>query len=499
MDVFDIINQLVNKRKVEFTFINSTPWWGGNEFGYTFDDEGNVTIPSANTIVGKTRWLMRNIIAQIIGLNSFDGIDEKYFKDLGTLNAKSKITVRVIKEDGEVQPPYYFSKKEAACVFKIINMLMYWPTIKESRGKKERPYLDSKNLISDVIGRPITTEFIDSVKQIIQENLQIIQENLRKYKKLSNKLVNKLEAISHKKLQELEWSHLSDSAKEYFKYFYVPRFVLATMGKNDPLFYYHIQPAKPKSVKIKVEVINNGADEDFFNFFVSSLVFTMKYIGIGKAATRGFGRFILTDQQTSDLQAEFSNLLKLGILLVYKGAQKPNFDIPIIRIDNPQIFFFKEKRCEEITGKDPITYLIAIGNATLKVSWKRAIGKKYKDKGAAYHTWTLGLPRSQYKTGYLIGEKEGRRISYITISPICDGNTCDKIYLIPFIYEEKEDFEKLRYRGGHDKRPNEVKNLLVNMPHAHHSINSIKDYIYITLDWLKYILSCGRLCQTETV
>ncbi|WP_246253017.1 hypothetical protein [Acidianus brierleyi] len=481
MEIFDIVDQLINKNKVEFIFINSTPWWGGNEFGYTFGDEGNVTVPSANTIVGKTRWLMRNIIVQILGLNSFDGIDERFLKDLGTLNSRSKIAVRVTRCEGNANPSYYFSKNEASYIFKTAKLLENWPTIKN----KQRA-ISSKNLIRESIGNKI--DIIKNIMNFTQDDNEKIKN---KYSKEG--IFNNYNSIfqEHKSSLEVALCYLSESAKEYFRYFLIPRFILAHIRVDSPEEYYYMQPAKPKSVKIKVEVINNGADEDFFNFFVTSLIFTMKYMGIGKAATRGFGRFILTDQQTSDFQTEFNSLLKIGTQLVCKEACKPNFDIPIIRIDNPQIFFFKVKRFEKITGKDPITYLIAIGNATLKVAWKIAIKKNYKDKGAAYHTWTLGLPRSQHKTGYLIDEEEGRRISYITISPICDGNTCDKIYLIPFIYEEKEEFKKLRYKGGHDRQPKSIYNKAITPDKKEYPVNAVRDHVYIALSWLRYILSGG--------
>ncbi|WP_016731746.1 RAMP superfamily CRISPR-associated protein [Saccharolobus islandicus] len=451
MDVFDIVNQLVDRRKVEFTFINSTPWWGGNEFGYTFDDEGNVTIPSANTIVGKTRWLMRNIIAQILGLNSFDEIDEKYFKDLGTLNAKSKITVKVIKEEGEVQPPYYFSKKEAACVFKIIKSL------------------DTRNWLGKCLqlNRPPHEQVND-----------LIPRHLRNY-----------------------WNSLNNDIRSFFRYFLIPRFVLVTMGENDPLFYYHIQPAKPKSVKIKVEVINNGADEDFFNFFISSLVFTMKYMGIGKAATRGFGRFILINKPNKHLEEDLEELIRLGLIIAKRYHGEKAYDLSFCRsvekIDNPCVFFYKDVVWLPIYGNDLITYLIAIGNATLKVAWKAAIKGSYRIPGATYHTWTLGLPRSGKDTGYFIdNEDKGRRISYITISPICDGERCYEIYLIPFVYEDI-NLRKLKHNNNKRRAINRIRvetfenncNLTTN-----NSMNNVKAYINVTLSWLKFILSGGKQC-----
>lgn len=439
----------MKERKVEFTFINSTPWWGGNEFGYTFDDEGNVTIPSANEIVGKTRWLMRNIIAQILGQNSFKGIDDKFLKDLGTLESKSKITVRVTKLEGDVSPPYYFTKEKASYV------------------KKKANYVFNK----------IAT----GLPSLIGKNVNKLSENR-------------------------VWSRLSPDLQEYFKYFLIPRFNLAHMGKNNAMYYYYNQPAKPKSVRVKVEIINNGADEDFFNFFISSLIFTMKYIGLGRASTRGFGRFIL-ERDNRSFEDDFKDLLLLGRVIVSQHRFVSNelfpCDIPIVRIDYPYAYFFSDEDYVPILNKDPITYLIAIGNATLKIAWKKAIGRGYKDHGDKYHTWTLGLPRGLYKktkkTGYFVkNNDQGRRISYITISPICNGETCDKIYLIPFIYEE-EEAKKITHRGKYGSNNKAIKELpvqdvLKRVDKPNHEQYSVRYYIDVTLRWLKYIL-CGGACD----
>ncbi|QXJ31902.1 type III-B CRISPR module RAMP protein Cmr1 [Saccharolobus shibatae] len=413
----EVVDKLIKDKSEVISFINTTPWWGGNEFGYTFDDEGNVTYPTANEIVGKTRWFMRNIIEQALGYNSSSDIDEffeidkNYLKELGTLNNKSKIAVRVIKEKGDAEP-YYFMKKEATFAF--------------------------------------------------ERSLEINDSSCYDKDKLCG--LNSLPPID-----------------EYLMYFCVPRFKLVHLGQNDPMFYYYNQSARPRSIRIKVEIINNGASKEFFEFFKMSLIFTMKYMGIGRAATRGFGRFAPENQsEQSSLDKELEKLYSLLKSIINKEVEplKPE------KICAPCLFDYRNNNFLHIYGLNPIAYLIAIGNATLKVAWKKFKGRSYKDPGYKYNTWSLGLPRGQGRLGYFIKEdggkeEKGRRISYITISPKCDGYTCEEIYLIPFIYEE-EEAEKLRHRGKHDTNEKEVVK------------ENVRSYVEEALKQLKLILSGGR-------
>ncbi|BDC18769.1 hypothetical protein HS5_16590 [Acidianus sp. HS-5] len=432
-NIFEGVDNLIER--VELTFVNTTPWWGGNEFGYTFDDDGNVTVPSANEIVGRTKWLMRNIIAQILGINGFDNIDERFLKELGTLDNKSKITVRVTAYKGEKQS-FYFTKKEAYRVFKII------------KDKK----LNSKFNI------------------IINDEFDTITAGLKE---------------------------VSESIVEYLRYFSIPRFFLAHMNRDDPLFYYHNQPAKPKSVRIKVELINNGVSDELFDFFKSSLIFTMKYMGIGKAATRGFGRFALENDWKFELNQDLNELLLLGKNITNSGiiGEIPPCEISVEKIENPCLYNYKKNKYEQIIIKDPITYLIAIGVATLKEAWETSVEDNCAYLSKMYPIWPLGLPRSDKQgLGYLIKdetkEDPGRRISYITISPICNGDTCSEIYLIPFIYGEDE-FRKIELKGKSSSSSIPKFGMIVPGQGYLNPSNNVRDYVYATMSWLKFILGGG--------
>jgi hypothetical protein len=40
-----------------------TPWWGGNEFGYTFSPQPHY--PEAKEIIGKTKWTIRTLCGHV--------------------------------------------------------------------------------------------------------------------------------------------------------------------------------------------------------------------------------------------------------------------------------------------------------------------------------------------------------------------------------------------------------------------------------------------------
>ncbi|MGC8569587.1 MAG: hypothetical protein ACP5LW_06260 [Nitrososphaeria archaeon] len=70
----------------EGTFESVTPWWGGGPYGTVMNTDGKVWYPTAETIVGKTKWFTRQLMYFCKGFNlsgSFDHLElEKYVKDL---------------------------------------------------------------------------------------------------------------------------------------------------------------------------------------------------------------------------------------------------------------------------------------------------------------------------------------------------------------------------------------------------------------------------------
>jgi CRISPR type III-B/RAMP module RAMP protein Cmr1 len=78
-----------------------------------------------------------------------------------------------------------------------------------------------------------------------------------------------------------------------------------------------------------------------------------------------------------------------------------------------------------------------INESVMKVTWKRLHGKNIKMPGEGYHTWILGLPRTQRNTGYVVfrnGEKKEafRRKSAIGIN-IFENNNKKFVILHGFI------------------------------------------------------------------
>lgn len=161
-------------------------------------------------------------------------------------------------------------------------------------------------------------------------------------------------------------------------------------------------------------------------FAIHSLVLSLTLGGVGKATTRGFGRFALVSADIVDKRVrekigidyvkefkEVSNpddakgltrkLVEIGVGLaktflneqelihnvkqVNPAEKLPVFETPaqnFIIIDAPNKLFAND-----------IQALEAIGRATLKHEWRKVLGTQAYEKRRDLHTWVLGLPRAQ--------------------------------------------------------------------------------------------------------
>jgi len=175
--------------------------------------------------------------------------------------------------------------------------------------------------------------------------------------------------------------------------------------------------------------------------FVTGLALTTPLIlGLGKGATRGFGRFAsrldddaelskrcrLLGNLTSHLEAlledggreSIEGVFKALAGLAAQAAGRSEYGAPRIRafmvegrwsgvqID-PENSIMLSSRVKQVNRA-----IAAIGNAAMKAFWKKALGRSPDAPGSDIHTWILGLPRSQrfprnrtcpMQTGYLLG------------------------------------------------------------------------------------------------
>jgi len=243
-----------------------------------------------------------------------------------------------------------------------------------------------------------------------------------------------------------------------------------------------LRPAKPFSVSFEIEIFREDRRlEALFRsrlkgrtveisriinlmqkIFEESIYVALTLFGIGKGASRGFGRFWIRRElpRCEDVQRhldallssweELLNLLSdLGLL-----TNKPQLQSGMINGKVPHLGHLKGRLCQDYLKhvRGNIDYKIErIAEAVLKASWKRKVRAK---DGLSLHTWPLGLPRSSkiacackpYDTmrrynryGYLvvkgskpyfcehycgrgsIGSADARRESMITFVPVEEG------------------------------------------------------------------------------
>jgi CRISPR type III-B/RAMP module RAMP protein Cmr1 len=188
-----------------------------------------------------------------------------------------------------------------------------------------------------------------------------------------------------------------------------------------------------EGMKFKIAIYGYGNDEEV-NFALSSFLLSLIFGGIGSITKRAFGSLkissftfgntleidhelknIIQDLQSKDFtENELKNTIKKLCEIAIKYAQQ-SFKIPTIQSAQtiplvPSLHNIKIEVKESSTVK-----LDKVGNAFLKQTWKR----NFRISGKNLHTWILGLPRFQQKTGYAKKKNNNysseRRISSIGV------------------------------------------------------------------------------------
>jgi CRISPR type III-B/RAMP module RAMP protein Cmr1 len=209
-----------------------------------------------------------------------------------------------------------------------------------------------------------------------------------------------------------------------------------------------------KGVKFKISLYGSR-DSEKVNFAVSSLLLALIFGGLGSITKRAFGslkllsykfRDNLVDKKIQDIYQKLQNgksteeelrnmlneLCKITIVYakkLFNISETQSCEIPIV----PSL---SNIRIDVIKKSQPVN-LAKIGCCFLKQSWK----KHPKESGRNLHTWILGLPRYQEKTGYKCdGKFDIRRISSIGVR--CFGIN-DDYFIILFGLMSKDWCEKL--------------------------------------------------------
>ena len=219
------------------------------------------------------------------------------------------------------------------------------------------------------------------------------------------------------------------------------------------------------NVKFKLEVYklkennqvkNCVSSRDFL--VVGGVLLTLAYIGIGKAANRGFGRFYPKNIEDKiaglkelkekiiggDVRGAFNHYYTTLGFDEKKGNDWRKSKIPLapltsVPIEKGGIYIYEQK-------VDEYKSMLCCNKVVLKSSWKIHWHGRIRDSGVKIHTWLFGLPRNvKGKTGYL-AKGIDRRVSPIVLSPIKLPDNEYKIAVLPFL-SSKDFKEELLDKG----------------------------------------------------
>jgi hypothetical protein len=289
----------------------------------------------------------------------------------------------------------------------------------------------------------------------------------------------------------------ADLVNELYKLLAIPRFYLRAMGSSGMQpsqvmqELLRSQPMKP-GLKIRIKVYSKN--KEISKLFVNAMLITLRLLGIGSAANRGFGRFKLVKVNYAiegigknvelSNPKDIDNFISEGIGKNVKCERAYGEQFP--RFPSEQEIRLIKPVCATIDGRKYTAttvegVLSAIGLATLKSTWKARCGN-VKGSGRGYQTWVLGLPREVKGKGYVGVD---RRQSYIVISPTVDNG----VLLLPFF---ANDYRRSIFHQDHGKVEVTKIERVTPACEREQPSSSVADHVSTALDWLEELLSCER-------
>ncbi|MFN3805279.1 MAG: type III-B CRISPR module RAMP protein Cmr1 [Pyrobaculum sp.] len=230
-------------------------------------------------------------------------------------------------------------------------------------------------------------------------------------------------------MSEVEKQVIEITSK-YGYYAGVPRVRLLKLGDPDK--------ALGPGSRFEVLLYRRREDKGYDRFAVCSLMLALTLGGVGKATTRGFGKFavrcnrlVCCDERLTynklvvgDVNTVENNLKK-AIEAGVTEAEKLVKDDPNVNAEHDKPLFetpvdgYYHIAVVDKSFRFDSKALHAIGNATLKTKWE----EDSQGKGPAdYHTWILGLPR----------QTKERRKSPIIFTPLKRANNDYRIAILAF-------------------------------------------------------------------
>jgi CRISPR type III-B/RAMP module RAMP protein Cmr1 len=358
-----------------------------------------------------------------------------------------------------------------------INLDLHPASLKiEFELKKE---LENKSIINEL--KKLIEKELGSIVRINKINIK--KDKRDKYKR-SNRIIASLE--------------LNDSFKLLKELANIPRMKLILMErkeeKGDAKKYinrikeeFALYP--PNSIKIKISFYEKPKDtrERIINIIeqvLIGLILMIIFQGLSAFSSRGFAgcklldvdinpklndslkdihnicKKIINSKDKKDLEESINELIKsLNIKELISTPNVPTLDSSF------KYFQFRVFEVKQNYSAEKI--LKIINESVMKSTWKQLDRQAIKIPGEGYHTWILGLPRTQRNTGYIVfrnGEREEtfRRKSAIGIN-IFETNNKKFVILHGFIsrdwpiYTEDKQGKKLilkhlspRYKEGEE-------------------------------------------------
>jgi len=431
-DVVDIANKLADKLVQQYLVFDGefeafTPWWGGNEFGYTFYPQPHY--PEAKEIIGKTKWTIRTLCGRVPKELGFSEGEK-------AMASQVKVVVEHLNEGNRYfnsVPQISYSRKDYVRRLSVMREAGYQLLFKEYRGK----------------------------------NASLVNEQLQ-----------------YKEFYEL------------YKLLAIPRFYLRAIGSSEmqpSQVMQELLKSQPMKPGLKIGIKVYSKNKEISKLFVNAMLITLRLLGIGSAANRGFGRFRLVKVNYAiegiGKNVELSNPKDIDNFIsegIGKNAEcEKVYDEQFPRFPSEQEIRLIKPVCAPIDGRKYTAstvegVLSAIGLATLKSTWKARCGN-FTGSGREYHTWVLGLPREVKGKGYVGVD---RRQSYIVISPTVDNG----VLLLPFF---ANDYRPIYHQDHGKVKVTDIERLTPTCEREQPS-SSVADHVSTALDWLEELLSCGR-------
>jgi len=373
---------------------------------------------------------------------------------------------------------------------------------------EEKTYRAGKD--GKIICRVSENEIIGRLRwflRTVYARFSVDKEHLKDYKKADSFLSflgtsNPKESIKSSylfRVEDVKCEKLEGEEKEEFEANMPARVKLVLLKyKDESEKEYHYPLA---SVTFSLKIFNTANENKDF-LIVGGTILTLAYLGIGKATSRGFGRFYLVKNNKLWIAENLRDNITKLIDYVLNGEIREAFKYFYINIGfdpyNPNNYnkwtdssiplaplpCDNNEDCIKVVklgSKDLLSIMNCINRSTLKSYYKKEFERALKgtQKGSysfpsiGIHTWVFGFPRAhisgkEIETGYYYKDDKNannalRRASLVIISPVKRLTDEYDIVILPFLSlnDLREKVNELYHKEEYkvDYPPNIVKEI----------------------------------------